>query len=99
MGHASQRRRHTDIFAVDRLGDAVARLYERYAELLPDGSARTRAAATARSAAVYLSSSMNLEGWATAAAPDLESVDHRTPGLFGSMRGAEAFLRALASLV
>src|SRR5262249_49406810 len=40
-----------EIFASDRLGDAVARLYERYADLLPDGPARVRAAATARSVA------------------------------------------------
>src|SRR5262249_57885460 len=48
---SSGRRRRTEDFAIDRLGDAVARLYERYAELLPDGPARTRAAATARSVA------------------------------------------------
>src|SRR5262249_23225328 len=38
-----------EIFTTDRLGDAVVRLYERYADLLPDGPARARAAATARS--------------------------------------------------
>src|SRR2546425_12499947 len=42
------RRRRSEDFAADRLGDAVARLYERYADLLPDGPARVRAAATAR---------------------------------------------------
>ena len=44
----------SEIFAADRLGDAVARLYERYAELLPDGPARARAAATARSVAAVV---------------------------------------------
>ena len=44
----------TEAFAADRLSDAVARLYERYAELLPDGPARVRAAATARSVATML---------------------------------------------
>ncbi len=48
---AQGRRRRLEVFAADRLGDAVARLYERYAELLPDGPARDRAAATARSVA------------------------------------------------
>src|SRR5439155_526612 len=43
-----------EFFARDRLGDGVARLYERYADLLPDGPARTRAAATARSVAAML---------------------------------------------
>jgi hypothetical protein len=32
---ASGRRRATEFFALDRLGDAVMRLYERYAEILP----------------------------------------------------------------
>src|SRR5262249_44987194 len=43
-----------ELFAENRLGDAVARLYERYAELLPNGPARERAAATARSVAAWL---------------------------------------------
>src|SRR5262245_64771219 len=51
---AQGRRAAGEVFAVDRLGDAVVRLYERYADLLPDGPARTRAAATARSAAALL---------------------------------------------
>ena len=50
---AHGRRRRAEFFAADRLGDAVARLYERYAELLPDGPARARAAATARSVAAH----------------------------------------------
>ena len=43
-----------EVFAADRLGDAIARLYERYAELLPDGPERERAAATARSLGTML---------------------------------------------
>ena len=42
------RRRRSEVFAAERLGEAVARLYERYADLLPDGPERARAAATAR---------------------------------------------------
>ena len=34
---AQGRRQRGEWFAGDRLGDAIARLYERYAELLPDG--------------------------------------------------------------
>src|SRR5512134_3594882 len=37
---AQGRRRRLELFAADRLGDAVARLYERYAELLPEGPER-----------------------------------------------------------
>ena len=51
---ANGRQRRAEVFAADRLGVAVARLYERYADLLPDGPARIRAAATARSVAAML---------------------------------------------
>src|SRR5262249_5191781 len=43
-GDAQGRCRRREVFATDRLGDAIARLYQRYADLLPDGPARTRAA-------------------------------------------------------
>jgi hypothetical protein len=46
--------RRYEAFAGDRIDDAVARLYERYAELLPAGPARERAAAIARSLPVGL---------------------------------------------
>src|SRR5262249_20126193 len=58
---ARERRRRLEVFAVDRLGDAVVRLYERYAELLPDGPERARAAATARSVAT-LPGPLSLDG-------------------------------------
>src|SRR5262249_55480396 len=48
------RRRLTEVFAIERLGEAVARLYERYAEILPDGPGRAHTAATARSVAAVL---------------------------------------------
>src|SRR5262249_59464649 len=50
----AQGRWRTEVFATDHLGDAVIRLYERYAELLTDGPARAIAAATARSVAAGL---------------------------------------------
>src|SRR5262249_50290361 len=87
---AEGRRRRTEILAVDRLVNAVARLYERYAELLPDGPARTRGAAIARSAALSLRP--YLHRLAEAYAPAMEVVHHRTRGT-GSGRGAEEFLR------
>src|SRR5205823_6141632 len=78
------------------LGDAVALLYERYAELLPDGPARARAAATARSVAGI--AAFELDRWAAAVAPAIEVVDHRTLGTW-SARGAEAFLDHLRAVL
>src|SRR5262249_6402199 len=40
---AEGRYRSSEVFASSHLGDAIVRLYERYAELLPDGPARARA--------------------------------------------------------
>src|SRR5439155_9022655 len=76
-----------------RLGDAVALLYERYADLLPDGPARARAAATARSVAALLGPP---DRWPFA--PDAEATDHRTVG-FGSLRGGDAVLEAIRALL
>src|SRR5262249_22803513 len=87
------RRAGTEIFATDHLGDAVARLYERYAELLPDGPARARAAATARSVAA-MEGPLDLDRSAASLDSCIESIDHRTLGTWSS-RGAEAFLQNL----
>ena len=70
-------------------------MYERYADLLPDGPARARAAATARSVAAMLGP-FDPDRYATAFAPAIEVVDHRTLGTW-SARGAEAFLQHLRS--
>src|SRR5262249_39005365 len=84
-------------FAANRLGDAVVRLYERYAELLPDGPARDRAAAAARAADVFVGP-LDIDRSAAAFSPNLEFHDHRRLGL-GSLRGREALLDALRSLL
>src|SRR5262249_5452657 len=52
-GNADQHWR-VEQFADDHLGDAIARLYARYAETLPDGLALERAAATAQSVRAVL---------------------------------------------
>src|SRR5262245_37093114 len=91
------RRRWAEIFAVDHLGDAIVRLYERYAELLPEGPARARAAATARSVAMRVGA-VDLDRFAEAFAPDIEVVDHRVLGTW-SAHGAEAVLQNLRSLL
>src|SRR5262249_36444033 len=82
------RRARSEIFAANHLGDAVARLYERYAELLPEGPDRTRAAATARSAALTLR--RDFDSYAETFAPAIAVVDHRTLGTW-SASGAEEF--------
>src|SRR5262249_45728007 len=86
-----------ETFAANRLGDAIVRLYERYAEVLPDGPARTRAAATARTAAALVGP-WDLDRCAAVAAPGVEFVDHRVLG-FGSARGAERLLRGLRTML
>src|SRR5262249_9841019 len=87
------RRAGSEIFAIEHLGDAVARLYERYAELLPDGPERARAAATARSVAA-MEGPLDLDRSAAILDSSIESIDHRTLGTWSS-RGAEAFLQNL----
>jgi class 3 adenylate cyclase/tetratricopeptide (TPR) repeat protein len=91
------RRARSETFAADRLGDAVARLYERYAGLLPDGPERTRDAATARSIAAWVGPP-DLARWAGTLAPGVETADHRTLGLLESARGVDAFVRRLRSI-
>jgi len=87
----------SEIFAADHLGDAVARLYARYSELLPDGPARTRATATAGAIAAMVAPP-DLDRYAAALAPSVEFKDQRTVG-FASGRGAEKLLRGFASLL
>jgi class 3 adenylate cyclase/ketosteroid isomerase-like protein len=93
---AEQRATRAEGFGEHRLGDAVAFLYQRYAELLPEGPARARAEATARSVAV-LGDISDPDRWTAAIAPAVEFVDHRPVGLPPSS-GEEAFVRILRSL-
>jgi len=85
-----------ETFGEDRLGDGVARLYQRYAELLPDGPERERVTATARSIAALEGSDDDGRRYAAAAAPTIRCVDHRRLGTF-SAQGADAFLRGFES--
>src|SRR5262249_18333199 len=93
---AQGRNRRREPFAPRRLADAVVRLYERYTELLPDGSARDRAAATTRSVAGFLGA-LSLDGVSAGIAPDVDFVDHR-PVALPSSRGREAYVHSLGSL-
>jgi len=93
------RSRRVEFFAADRLGDAIMRLYERHAELLPAGPDHERAAATARAVAAMVRP-YDLERMSAVLAPTVERVDHRPLNL-GSARGRDAFLqwlRAFAEL-
>ena len=86
----------TELFAADRLGDALARLYERHAEQLPDGRARTRAAEIARSVATVLGPP-DPDLVRPALALDVRYADHRALG-WGPAHGIIAFVRALRTL-
>src|SRR5262249_1991121 len=88
---AQGRHRRSEIFAPDHLGEAIVRLYERYAELLPDGPARTRAAGIARSVGPTLRP-FGVDSYAETLDPAIEVVDHRIRGTW-SARGAEEVLR------
>src|SRR5262249_12771068 len=90
------RRRWTEIFPSNKLGTAIARLYERYAELLPDGPERTRAATTAR--VMSVTEPLDPDRFAATYAPDFECVDHRLLGTW-SARGADEMWRNWRSLL
>jgi hypothetical protein len=68
-------------------------LYARHAELLPDGPARVRAAATARSIATLVGP-IEPERYATAIAGDIVVVDHSFL-VQATLRGPESLLRAV----
>jgi tetratricopeptide (TPR) repeat protein len=88
------RRRRTELFAADRLAEAIARLYERHAELIPDACERVQSLANARFVVRFA------EGPTVALdpvdpsplAPNIEVVDHRTVGTW-SVRGQEALVQ------
>ena len=91
---------HVEIFAADRLGEAITRLYQRYAELLPEGSARNRAAAVAQHVATVgptARDASHLDRLAELVAPDFEGIDHRHLSTW-SARGADAYLEHLRAL-
>src|SRR5262249_7170752 len=97
---AQGRCRWGEVFASDHLGDAIVRLYQRYAELLPDGPARDHAAAIARSVAAIMGpyDTDHFDAYARAFAPGIESVDHRILGTWFAY-GADAALRNLRSVI
>jgi hypothetical protein len=97
FGVDETRCRHIEVFAADHLGEAIVCLYQCYADLLREGPAESRAAATARTLAALLGP-FDLERFATAVAPDIAVTDHRRVGLEPT-RGAEAWLSGMRALV
>src|SRR5256712_7003496 len=93
----AQESQRDEVFAPARRGDAIARLYERYADLLPDGPARVRAAATARSVAAVMNWPTDFAPFAAALDPAVEGVDHRLLA-FGAAHGAENALEVMHSI-
>jgi class 3 adenylate cyclase len=80
--------RRQEVFAVHALGAGVARLYERHAELLPEGPERERAMATARSIS-GMAGPIDLERWQALWAPTYRVADHRMLGTWASQNAAE----------
>jgi hypothetical protein len=93
---AQQRCRRADLFGTGQLGDAIKALYERHAELLPEGPERERAAATARSVAVVLEPPQP-ETIGEVLALHVAYTDHRSLG-WGPAHGVVPFIRALRTI-
>jgi hypothetical protein len=89
--------RRSEWFAPDRLDAAIARIYERYAELVRGGPERARAATIARAVSRWVGP-FELEAAASVLAPAVESVDHRILGTW-SVAGKDALLAHLHALV
>ncbi|TFH25446.1 MAG: DUF4440 domain-containing protein [Myxococcales bacterium] len=68
-----------EVFAADRLGEAVARFYQRYAERLPEGQARDHAVTTAHAVLGMFTVSPEYQV-DDVMMPDVEIVDHRLVG-------------------
>jgi ketosteroid isomerase-like protein len=85
-------------FGLDRLGPAIVRLFERYAEILPEGPERGHRTTAARVMALVLSAEPgNLDDLRADIDPGFESVDRR-PLRTWSGRGGEALLEHMRAL-
>ena len=81
---------HNETFAADRLGNALVRLYERYGEMLPEGTGRTRFAGIARSLAAF-NGPVDLDRLRAAYDPSFQNCDRRVFGTW-SVGDAEEML-------
>ena len=87
-----------ETFAADRLADAVIRLYQRAADALPEGPARTRAAAAAGSIERMFFSLVDRDRLASPFSPAVEWIDRRVAGV-GTLRGEAAVLAAVGAFL
>src|SRR5205085_4220994 len=72
---------HLEVFAVDRLRTAMVRLFELYAESLPEGHERTRIKRMASGMSVF-QGALDAERVAACATPAFVMIDHRPLGLW-----------------
>lgn len=88
----------SESFPVDRLGDAVVRMYERYGERAANGPERERALGAARSIRSF-SGALGIDGLRERTARDCQVVDHRVLGTWsGDRRAVGDHLRGLEQL-
>jgi tetratricopeptide (TPR) repeat protein len=78
---------YAEIFAAHRLADAVVRLYKRYAESLPEGPERERAAGVARTKSTMKAGSS--AEWSAVLAPGFTQLDRRRIGTWGATSPTE----------
>ena len=80
---------YSEVFSPNHLGAAIARLYERYAEELPEGPSRERAAVAARAVTFMLTPGDAPPDMSLLYAPTYEDVDHRRVG-YGTLSPDQA---------
>ena len=83
-----------EIFAADRLGEALLCLYRRFGESLPEGAERQAALSVSRG---NFFGRIDLDTLAANIAPDIDFVDHRRLG-FEPTHGRAAFIALVRSL-
>jgi class 3 adenylate cyclase/ketosteroid isomerase-like protein len=89
--------KRSEFFAPDRLNEAIACLYERYADRRPDGPQRDRSFSVCRAMSAMLTAPTDVDRVAPMLSPDFESVDHR-PLSTWSLRGADAWIEHISAL-
>ncbi|MGJ8668753.1 MAG: nuclear transport factor 2 family protein [Oceanococcus sp.] len=87
-----------ELFAENKLGEAFARLYQRYAESLPEGAERKRAEKIASWAEAGHGRLDDLDHFLSHLAEDIQAHDHRTAG-YGELSGKDALRKAISVFV
>jgi tetratricopeptide (TPR) repeat protein len=95
---AEGRLARTEAFPANRLGDAVACLYERHAALEPEGAERARADERARSLGA-LTGHFDIDRVVGAMDPEVDVADHRSVVNIGRTHGAEQVRSAARAML